>query len=327
MSKYYFWTIILTCQLLSAQNPNKIVLAKVDVVGNTNTSKNTIIFTSGLREGQLVNPTDFPRAIKRLWQLGLFQDIQIEYEKETEDGLFLVIKVIENYILGDIKYEGNKKIKESKFEEELGLTRGQRLKPNTLHITKNRIEKLYAEKGYLNVEVRPSLLLPDNKTEINVLKNQELVRDIVFNISENKKTKINKIIFKGNNSFSDFRLRWQMKETKQQPFYMFWRSTFDNSNFKEDLELLSTFYRNKGYRDFEILKDTIQYYNDSKKMDIILSISEGEKYKYRNFSWEGMSLFSEEDLQTTLALEKGEQFSDEDFNLALYSTSSGFVFR
>ena len=110
MSKYYFWAIILTCQLLSAQNSNKIVLAKVDVVGNTNTSKNTIIFTSGLREGQLVNPTDFPRAIKRLWQLGLFQDIQIEYEKETEDGLFLVIKVIENYILGDIKYDGNRKV-------------------------------------------------------------------------------------------------------------------------------------------------------------------------------------------------------------------------
>ena len=100
--------------------------------------------------------------------------------------------------------------------------------------------------------------MPDNKTEINVLKNRELVRDIVFNISENKKTKINKIIFKGNNSFSDFRLRWQMKETKQQPFYMFWRSTFDNSNFKEDLELLSTFYRNKGYRDFEDFK---RYYS------------------------------------------------------------------
>ena len=32
-------------------------------------------------------------------------------------------------------------------------------------------------------------------------------------------------------------------------------------------------------------------------MNIILTISEGEKYKYRNFSWEGMSLFSENDLQ------------------------------
>ena len=29
-------------------------------------------------------------------------------------------------------------------------------------------------------------------------------------------------------------------------------------------------------------------------MNITLTISEGEKYKYRNFSWEGMSLFSEE---------------------------------
>ena len=75
--------------------------------------------------------------------MGLFQDIQIEYEKETEDGLFLIIKKL---YLGDIKYKGNKKIKESKFEEELGLTRGQRLKPNTLHITKNRIEKLILKK-------------------------------------------------------------------------------------------------------------------------------------------------------------------------------------
>ena len=55
------------------------------------------------------------------------------------------------------------------------------------------MKKLYAEKGYLNAEVRPALLLPDDKPEINILKNQELVRNIVFNISENKKTKINKI--------------------------------------------------------------------------------------------------------------------------------------
>ena len=108
MNRIFFWLIILTSQLLFTQNTNKITLANVDVVGNTNTSKNTIIFTSGLREGQLVSPTDFPRAIKRLWQLGLFQDIQLQYEKETEEGLFLVIKVIENYILGDVKYEGNR---------------------------------------------------------------------------------------------------------------------------------------------------------------------------------------------------------------------------
>ena len=51
MNKYYFWGIILTCQLLSAQNPNKITLAKVDVVGNTNTSKTPLFSPQDLDKG------------------------------------------------------------------------------------------------------------------------------------------------------------------------------------------------------------------------------------------------------------------------------------
>ena len=323
MIKKYFWILILFVQSLFSQINNQITLAQVEVVGNTITSNNTIIFTSGLKEGQAVSPTDFPRAIKRLWQLGLFQDIQIQYDKETEDGLFLTIKVKENYILGDIKYEGNKKIKDSKFEEELALTTGQRLRPNTLNETSNLIKKLYAEKGYLNTEVKPKLYIPDKDSNLIVKNDGELTRNIIFQITENNKTKINKILFIGNKSFSDLRLRWQLKETKQQPFYMFWRSTFDNEKFREDLELLTSFYRNKGYRDFEILNDTIIHTNDSKKMDIVLTVSEGELYKYRHFSWEGMSLFNEEVLEKNLALVKGEQYSEEDFNLGLYSRVQG----
>ena len=215
MIKYFFWIFILFSQLsFSQNNNNKITLAKVDVVGNSITSNNTIIFTSGLKEGQAVNPTDFPRAIKRLWQLGLFQDIQIQYDKEDEEGLFLTIKVKENYILGNIKYDGNKKIKNSKFEEELDLTPGQRLRPNTLNETSNLIKKLYAEKGYLNTEVNPQLYTPDKESNLNIKNDVGLVRDIIFQIKENNKTKINDIVFIGNSSFSDFRLRWQMKETK-----------------------------------------------------------------------------------------------------------------
>ncbi len=323
MIKKYFWVFTIFVQSLFSQINNKITLAQVDVVGNTITSNNTIIFTSGLKEGEAVSPTDFPRAIKRLWQLGLFQDIQIQYDKETEDGLFLTIKVKENYILGDVEYEGNKKIKDSKFEEELALTTGQRLRPNTLNETSNLIKKLYAEKGYLNTEVKPKLYISDKDSNLIVKNYGELTRNIIFQITENNKTKINKILFVGNKSFSDLRLRWQLKETKQQPFYMFWRSTFDNEKFREDLELLISFYRNKGYRDFEILNDTIIHTDDSKKMDIVLTVSEGELYKYRNFSWEGMSLFNEEVLEKNLALIKGEQFSEEDFNLGLYSRVQG----
>ena len=79
-----------------------IQLAQVRVSGNAITSENTIVFTAGLREGQTITPADFPRAIKRLWQLGLFQDIQIQYDEETDEGLSLTIIVKENFILGEV---------------------------------------------------------------------------------------------------------------------------------------------------------------------------------------------------------------------------------
>ena len=80
--------IILLSSLGVSQN-EEIKIAKVEVDGNEVTSKKTIIFTSGLMEGQTITTADFPRAIKRLWQLNLFQDVQIHFNEETEEGLSL----------------------------------------------------------------------------------------------------------------------------------------------------------------------------------------------------------------------------------------------
>ena len=77
-----------------------IKIADVKVKGNQITSEKTIVFTAGLREGEYIKPTDFPRAVKRLWQLGLFQDVQIVYDEQTKDGVSLIIKVKENFVLG-----------------------------------------------------------------------------------------------------------------------------------------------------------------------------------------------------------------------------------
>jgi outer membrane protein insertion porin family len=152
---------------------------------------------------------------------------------------------------------------------------------------------------------------------------KDLVRNVVFNIQENDKIKIGKIIFEGNESYSDLRLRWTMKETKQQRWYMFWRSTFDDKKFDEDLNLVSTYYRNKGYRDFRIVSDTIQFSENQKMLNLVVTVDEGPQYKYRHFSWEGMTLFDEEILQRSLGLESGDQYSDEDFNLAVFDRVQG----
>jgi outer membrane protein insertion porin family len=52
-----------------------------------------IRYTAGLQEGENIAPGDFSRAVKRLWQLGLFNDIQIRMDEESEEGLSLTIVV------------------------------------------------------------------------------------------------------------------------------------------------------------------------------------------------------------------------------------------
>jgi len=322
MKKLFIFILSLTLGIAQGI-PSDITLVSVNVEGNSVTSENTILFTAGLREGQTISQAEFPRAIKRLWQLGLFQDIQLRYDNETDEGLSLTILVKENFILGDLSYDGNKKIKDRKFEDEISLSKGQRLRPNTLHETAKKIKELYEEKGYLNAEINPVLEIPVEESTLFDGRAKDLVRNVVFNIQENDKIKIGKIIFEGNESYSDLRLRWTMKETKQQRWYMFWRSTFDDKKFDEDLNLVSTYYRNKGYRDFRIVSDTIQFSENQKMLNLVVTVDEGPQYKYRHFSWEGMTLFDEEMLQRSLGLESGDQYSVEDFNLALFDRVQG----
>ena len=313
----YFFTI------LFSQSNQDFILKDVKVEGNIVSSANTIIFTSGLRKGITVSTAEFPRAIKRLWQLGLFDDVQIRYDEENNNEISITLVVSESKVVGEVKYEGNRKIKDSKFIEELQITTGQRIKPNMLHGKIKQIKKLYAEKGYLKAHISVELINSNKMSNLFDGKAKSITKDIVFNIKENEKIKLRNIYFKGNEAYSDFRLRYLMKETKQQRWYFFWRTAFDNDNLETDKEKIIEFYQNKGHKDFSILSDSIIYDESSKYLDVILFVDEGPKYKYRNFSWEGHSLYSENILSRALGLSKGEKYSEEGFSRAVYDRMQG----
>ena len=315
--------IFLIFTALSAQSNQEFVLKDVKVEGNVVSTANTIVFTSGLRKGAKVFSAEFPRAIKRLWQLGLFDDVQIKYDEEGGNEVSITILVVESNIVGDIKYKGNKKIKDSKFKEELEINTGQRIKPNMLHEIIKKIKMLYAEKGYLKVDIKADLINSEMKQNIFDGKAKNITKDVVFTITENEKIKLRNIYFNGNEAYSDLRLRMLMKEVKQQRWYYFWRTAFDKEKLAIDKEKVIEFYHNKGHRDFSILSDSIIYDGKSKYIDIMLNVDEGPKYKYRDFTWEGQSLYSEKTLSRALGLTKGDNYSEESFSRAVYDRMQG----
>ena len=310
---------------ISAQQ--EVTLLGVEVDGNKLASETMIRYTAGLRQNEVINVADFSRAVKRLWQLGLFEDVQIKIDQETSDGFFITIHVQETPILGTVRYKGNKKLKDKQLQDELELYRGQRIKPHVLIESITKLKDFYAEDGFLLAEVEATLVDPEGKIDDSKSdkdkQKRELTKDILFTIKENDKVKINKIRFQGNESYSGFRLRRVLKETKQQRWYLFWRSYFDGKKFDEDKLALETFYRNNGYRDFAILSDTTAVNDKQKRMDIVISVIEGPRYRYRNFSWDGNTLFNTKALNRALNLKRGDYFNEEEFNAAVYNNMQG----
>ncbi len=304
---YFRFLVLLLPVVTGAQALPTLELAQVVVEGNERASADVIRSTSKLYPGRSVTALDVQRGIQRLWDLGFFGDIQIYRDAETDSGVVMRIAVKEYPSLEKIEFKGNKKISKSKIEDEIELRSPKILTDYAVSEAVRKIKRLYYDDGYLNVEIETDQE-PGLRTYGRVL---------VISITENKKVKLRRIHFNGNQAFSNFRLRRQLKETKSWHWYTFWRSPLDRDKFQDDLFNIEAYYRDRGYRDGRVLRDTVIATPNGKGLELVIDIYEGVPYYYRNFTWEGNTLHSDEELERALGFKKGDLYNQERFEMAV----------
>ncbi len=316
LTRFLFNLITVIVLFLSnsiAQTTQNIIILGVAVQGNKTISESSIKIQSGIIEGKKITFDDIPDAIKRLWKLKIFSDIQIYIDKAMEDGLFLIIQVEEYPRLGEFKVIGNKKIRKSKFDDELKLISGKVLSPALISETKRKMRNLYEEDGFLLVEIKEELE-PGEK---------ENTQNLLIHIKEGKKVRIKDVVFKGNEQFSDSKLRRILKETRRRNLFILKVGEFNQEKYKEDKQKLVDFYNKEGYRDFEIQKDSIFYSNNKKYMFLTLDVYEGPRYKYRNISFSGHNLYTDEQLTAVIGIKPGDYYDKEELQKAVYERLNG----
>jgi len=352
LSRNYFFKIIFLLLLFSfslvAQTaPKTYKILGVSVEGNTSADARTIVANSGLKIGEEIQiPGDQTiGAIKQLWSLNIFSNVEVLIEKELTDGAFLLIKVEEFPRIEKAVVEGNDEISTSKLEEKINFIRGQILKTYEVQKVKLKLMKLYEEDGYFNAQITPKFFQffqadtsddkiithwrnkkdlseeyklefdSNDKTYTNLI---EKIKDRVllkYDVVENDVTKVRKITFTGNSELSESDLKGAFKETEESKWWKFWSSAkFDKNKYEEDKKLLQKHYLKNGYRDAEVISDSLVYSNDKKDLEIILNVSEGPKYKVRNITWEGNTIYSAETLNERLGFKNGDVFDYELFN-------------
>ncbi|HNT65835.1 MAG TPA: outer membrane protein assembly factor BamA [bacterium] len=284
-----------------------VTLLGVAVEGNETTDANMIRLSAGLAPGTEVSGEGFQDAVRQLWRLNLFSDIDIVIDREIATGVYIIIRVQEYPRLEKVELLGNKKLKKDEIEDILTFYGGQVVSPGLLSRAKNQVLEKYKEKGYLLADI-------DVEQFPSPVDSQRVI--VRFNFSEGEKVQVKRVDFYGNSAFDDGKLRKQFKEIKEDRW---WRGAdFDQDKYRKDLENLVSFYLNNGYRDAEVLRDSLYYNAKHDEMYIDIWVFEGPQYQFGDVTWEGNQLFTEEELVSQLSFIKGDIYSKEKLDEAVY---------
>jgi outer membrane protein insertion porin family len=304
--------IILSAAILPAAAQQRTRVLGLNIVGNEATDAGLIRAHSGLTVGQDITGDDVQSALQQLWKLNLFSDVQILEEKTVPDGVFLAIQVKEYPRLERVDVHGNKKLKGDDLNGLIKLTKGQVVPPRELILLRNRLVNKYAEMGYLLADVT-----------VNGYRSETTGRQIVdVQVKEGKKVRIKDITFEGNTAFSDRNLRGKMKENKRKAFLR--SGEFKRDKLDEDKQAVVDFYTSKGYRDAEILKDSVYYSDDRKSVYLRFDLAEGQLYHYGNFTWSGNKVFNDAELAAKLRVAKGDLYNAQKFQQSLQDVGTKY---
>ncbi|HDL03068.1 MAG TPA: hypothetical protein ENH25_02930, partial [candidate division Zixibacteria bacterium] len=276
----------------------------IKIEGNRQATSNLILSVVGIKKGDDLTATVTQDALRRLYGLGFFKDIEILAEEVT-GGLNIIIKVTELPKLRNLIFEGNKEIKSGKLKDELGLTTSHYLSNNLVFEKKNKIIDLYGEKGYFMADVKYELKYNDDSTQA----------DLIYKINEGSKVKVEKVFLTGNVRVKADDIIGKMRNRKRG---FLKSSNFDKEKYPEDKDKIIEYLHQQGYIDAYLKSDSIAVDSASNKMSIYLDIYEGPRYYFGKTTFSGNEVLPANILEKALKYREGEIFDNEKFDESFY---------
>lgn len=241
------------------------VFNDVRVEGNTRIERETVLSYADIPRGQNVSAGQVNDALQRLQGSGLFETVEI-----VPQGGTLVIRVREYPTINQISFEGNKRVSNEDLAKIVRSQSRRVYQPSQAIADATNIAQAYSNEGRLAARVDPRIIRrSDNRV------------DLVFEIKEGAVTEIERIGFTGNRAFSDRRLR-QVLQTKQAGLLrkIIRADTFAPERIPLDEQMLTDFYRSRGYADFRVQAVSPEIARERDAFYITFNISEGPRYRF-----------------------------------------------
>jgi outer membrane protein insertion porin family len=331
---------------LNYAKPQKFRIAEIKAVGLSTLDEVAIISLSGLKVDDRIDvPGDaIASALKKLWGQGIIGDVKILVTKIEGEDIYLLLDLTERPRFSRVEFEGINKTQEGELRDKVNI-RGRVVRDDVLNTAKRNIEKYYLDKGFLNTEVKiiqdRDTTLPNSvKLRFDIdPKSKVKINEIAFygndEISDRalkgklKKTKeharvsifkdvYSRLLDADKESLTRSLLSSQVVTSEQANSYInknfklnfFNGSKYIPKEYRSDKEKAISFYNSKGFRDAKILEDSIYKFSED-KINIDISLVEGNKYYYRNLTFTGNYIHDDAVLLAKLGIKKGDVYDKE----------------
>ena len=296
-------------------------IQSIRVIGNRRIPKETVLARLFTHEGDAYDPISIERDFNSLWNTGYFENLRIERE-DTEKGIILDIFVKEKPTIREINYHGlnavsNSDVLDRLKKEKVGLTPESQYDPARILRATAVIKQLLSEHGHQFATVKLDVKdIPPASVQVN------------FNIKEGPTVKVGQIKFVGNQHINSLELRRAMKNLKpigipySVIFEDLFAQTFDASKLEEDTERVRQAYRDKGYYNTAIEEPRTQVRdegglnwftfrpNKGKRIDILMPVEEGDRYRLGSITFSGNThLSNSKALRAQFAVKDGDWFN------------------
>ena len=226
----------------------------VQVQGLVRMTNEAFAHAFGVRAGDPYDPARIRIAYRRLWDLGLFDDISLDAEDGPQGGKVLIVKVRERPSLASVSYQENKVLTRTTIEEgfkdkKIVLDVGKPLNLRVVADAESEIRMMLGQKGYLDADVSHTIENPTQSTAA-----------VMFKIKTGGKTRIRAITFVGNKVYKSKELMHQLQLTDTYHWYKFWseKSLYHPAKWDQDSSHIRDLYLNGGYLDVDLRPPVVE---------------------------------------------------------------------
>ncbi len=257
-------------------------VGRVSVRGNSYTDSARVLRTFEIPSGSEYTDEAVRRGIRKLYALGLFDDIHVEQVDRGDGVRDLVVHVKERPRIAKIEFAGNQKRETSELEKKLFLRAGETYSATSVSSQVDSLLQYYRDEGFAQAQIEAVRDTTDGGIAIR------------FQVAEGQKVRIERVEFTGATAFPDAKLRKKMK-TKAHGFLG--GGEIKSENETEDREKLEMWYRSRGYRDMRYVGQTLKPGSRPDRLVLSVEVDEGPRYRLGDVRWEGNKIVSSADLQ------------------------------